>query len=469
MDTRRFSPHAVRLTVALCVCLLSGATAIAAPGDEVGTPQHTWAPNSLIAPTAGFGEGNTFSTLKQKWAAAPANGLAVTICESKWASLNGTFGYVDALTIGSARILIWADAAFTVPIAPTLAETTVPPSNQVGYLQGSNGGKLIEGHVACPPTPACGDGLIHPTEQCDDGNLVNGDGCSDTCLIEGVLFSLQHLWASTHATATGGNGNTTLLTKFGCGSAAVCNPYNGRQVRVCLTGWPSVNGTLVYLDQSASGGALEWFSMWLDAAFSVPVPDPPESAVPTPCCEAGRLSGPPAGLILDAADACPAPRGACCSDGPGIQSDCLSFVTQASCETDAGLYLGDGSKCNEVIDCIPLLVTFESLSAVWTSEGVLVSWTTAQEIDTTGFRLLRETTNGPEKTVRVIAPFIPAAGHGLVGATYQFLDNARQHTDVVRYYVEDIDLDGRVTRHGPILVDRLRTLRQRQPASAPKR
>ena len=68
-----------------------------------------------------------------------------------------------------------------------------------------------------------------------------------------------------------------------------------------------------------------------------------------------------------------------------------------------------------------------------------------------GFRVLRESGNR-EKSMTVIAPLIRAAGNGLTGASYEFLDNARQATGNVRYYIEDIDLNGKVTRHGPIEV-----------------
>ena len=46
---------------------------------------------------------------------------------------------------------------------------------------------------------------------------------------------------------------------------------------------------------------------------------------------------------------------------------------------------------------------------------------------------------------------IPASGGDLLGASYQFLDNDRKASAGARYYIEDIDIFGRATRHGPIL------------------
>ncbi len=59
-----------------------------------------------------------------------------------------------------------------------------------------------------------------------------------------------------------------------------------------------------------------------------------------------------------------------------------------------------------------------------------------------------------EKSLDVVAPMIPAAGHGLVGAAYEFLDNSKRASAADQYWIEDIDLWGKVTRHGPIVVDR---------------
>ena len=91
------------------------------------------------------------------------------------------------------------------------------------------------------------------------------------------------------------------------------------------------------------------------------------------------------------------------------------------------------------------------MSATATASGVLLSWSTATEVDTVGFRLLRESR---QKAMTVIASMIPASGGDLLGASYQFLDNDRKANAGAQYYIEDIDIFGKVTRHGPILVVR---------------
>ncbi len=149
-------------------------------------------------------------------------------------------------------------------------------------------------------------------------------------------------------------------------------------------------------------------------------------------------------------------RGGCCIGGgtPGTPAECI-VTTQAICEAQNNLYLGDDQPCDEV-DCYPLLVTMEAFSAEATKDGVLISWTTASEIDTAGFRVLRGVPARGEKaaTLEPISPLIPSAGNSLESASYSFLDNAKQAATAEYYYIEDLDIFGKVTRHGPIVVER---------------
>ena len=49
---------------------------------------------------------------------------------------------------------------------------------------------------------------------------------------------------------------------------------------------------------------------------------------------------------------------------------------------------------------------------------------------------------------------IPATGDSLNGVSYSFLDNAPEAANAPHYFIEDIDIYGRVMRHGPIVVER---------------
>jgi predicted outer membrane repeat protein len=132
------------------------------------------------------------------------------------------------------------------------------------------------------------------------------------------------------------------------------------------------------------------------------------------------------GVAIDAAGAC------------GLATD-QRGVPRSDGACDSGSY--------EFRD--PLLVTMASMSARAGSRGVVVEWTTALEADTVGFRVYRQTDDRAKSSIAV-GPFIHARGNGYSGASYELLDPGAKGRGGVRYFIEDIDLFGRVTRHGPI-------------------
>jgi len=98
-----------------------------------------------------------------------------------------------------------------------------------------------------------------------------------------------------------------------------------------------------------------------------------------------------------------------------------------------------------------LLVVLEYFTARLSKRGVQLSWATAVELDTLGFRVLRGT-SGREKSLELLTPqMIPAKGTNLVGAEYTFVDTLSPRGPLV-YYLEEIDLFGRTERHGPVTV-----------------
>ncbi len=159
---------------------------------------------------------------------------------------------------------------------------------------------------------------------------------------------------------------------------------------------------------------------------------------------------------MDGQFCCYPVTGACCTGaGLGTPLECLE-TDRDDCAARGGVYAGDGSLCEEDLEaqCIPLAVTMESMSAAQTSKGVQLRWTTASEVDTVGFRLLRQTADARKSAPVIVADMIPSAGNSLGGASYGFLDNNKEAWRATRYYIEDIDIHGKVTRHGPIDVIR---------------
>jgi hypothetical protein len=96
----------------------------------------------------------------------------------------------------------------------------------------------------------------------------------------------------------------------------------------------------------------------------------------------------------------------------------------------------------------PTLVTLIDFHAVNGSSSVTLVWSTASEIDTAGYNLYRaEAENG--NFIKINNSLIPAQGTSTQGANYEFIDTNVQNRKTYYYKLEDIDLNGVSTFHGP--------------------
>lgn len=103
-------------------------------------------------------------------------------------------------------------------------------------------------------------------------------------------------------------------------------------------------------------------------------------------------------------------------------------------------------------ECPPQAVDLVSFTAqIFPGHSTLVGWETAQELDNLGFNLYRSTTeDGPR--VKLNDTLLPAENPGTVmGAEYAFVDEGTGRW----YWLEDVDLYGVSTFHGPASVDRM--------------
>lgn len=79
---------------------------------------------------------------------------------------------------------------------------------------------------------------------------------------------------------------------------------------------------------------------------------------------------------------------------------------------------------------------------------VTVQWSTATEINNAGFNLYRaESENG--EYVKINSELISAQGTSTQGTTYTYIDRGLKNGEAVFYKLEDIDLSGKSTFHGP--------------------
>lgn len=100
-------------------------------------------------------------------------------------------------------------------------------------------------------------------------------------------------------------------------------------------------------------------------------------------------------------------------------------------------------------------VRMSDFTAVQTDSGVALRWQTGYEVDNLGFNIYREQRG---KRVRLNPAII--AGSALLarqgtsltaGQSYAWADRAARGKEPVQYWLEDIDLDGTRTLHGPIV------------------
>ncbi|MGD8623248.1 MAG: hypothetical protein PVJ34_01835 [Anaerolineae bacterium] len=112
-----------------------------------------------------------------------------------------------------------------------------------------------------------------------------------------------------------------------------------------------------------------------------------------------------------------------------------------------------GTAIDLVIDCnVPSAVSLSFFGARATSDKVVVKWETASEIDNVGFNLYRSDSLDAAP-VKLNAGLIASQAPGSTsGAVYRFFDEDVQIGRTYYYWLEDVDIYGVSTRHGPVSV-----------------
>ena len=93
-----------------------------------------------------------------------------------------------------------------------------------------------------------------------------------------------------------------------------------------------------------------------------------------------------------------------------------------------------------------------SFTATGQDESVLVSWETAQEIDNLGFNLYRSSEAYGSYT-KLNSRLIPGLISSVSGQQYTYTDTDVTRSVLYYYMLEDVDLSGTRTMHGPVCVD----------------
>jgi len=98
----------------------------------------------------------------------------------------------------------------------------------------------------------------------------------------------------------------------------------------------------------------------------------------------------------------------------------------------------------------PTAIQLVSLRALRAGSAVNVTWQTANEANTLGYRIYRSTSGARTDATLVSAGVIAATGAG-TGASYEWVDaNAPSATSY--YWLEEVETSGAVTEYGPVSV-----------------
>ncbi len=152
----------------------------------------------------------------------------------------------------------------------------------------------------------------------------------------------------------------------------------------------------------------------------------------------------------------------CVNDSECPSGDyCVAYIC-ADCRTDADC--PTGYVCNGDYTCEEeTLIELGSFDAKWQDEGIAVSWVTETEIDNAYFDLYRATSikkstkgfNNKKKWLKM-GPYvkindypIPAEGIAPYGTSYEYLDTDVEYGRRYWYKLQDVDLYGTATQHGP--------------------
>jgi len=95
------------------------------------------------------------------------------------------------------------------------------------------------------------------------------------------------------------------------------------------------------------------------------------------------------------------------------------------------------------------LISLSSFTATPSNKEVTIAWSTESETDNAGFNIYRSESEDGEY-VQINGSLIPAQGSSTQGAAYEFMDNGLKNGTIYYYRLEDMDLNGASTYHGPV-------------------
>jgi len=272
------------------------------------------------------------------------------------------------------------------------------------------------------------------------GPLADGEQIVVTDLQPGTYTSQETVPAGWNLTSivcndtnSSGDVNTATATfQLDPGETVTC-VFNNAEL-------PPQTGTIIVEKQTAPDGAPDSFTFSGDAAGTIA--DGGQIVVNDlqPGTYTSQETGLPSGWELTAI---------LCDDGNSsgdVNTHTATFQLEA----------GETVKCTFYNEK-PTAITLVSFSAQAGADGVTLAWETGTEIDNAGFNLYRATSADGSYT-KVNDALIAAQGDPVSGASYSFADAPGYGT--FYYKLEDVDLYGVSTLHGPVKVTVARPFRR---------
>jgi len=134
-----------------------------------------------------------------------------------------------------------------------------------------------------------------------------------------------------------------------------------------------------------------------------------------------------------------------------------SSMTSGTANTLNGIWGSSGSDVFAVGDSGTILhygepqtfIALSSFTVTPSHKEVTISWSTESEIDNAGFNIYRAESEDGEY-IKINAALIPAQGSPTQDAAYSFTDENVKNRKTYFYKLEDVDLNGTATSHGPV-------------------
>ncbi len=120
-------------------------------------------------------------------------------------------------------------------------------------------------------------------------------------------------------------------------------------------------------------------------------------------------------------------------------------------DTDPTNPPSNGSVSDHVLvpnHSVTTAISLSSFKARQKGNKVIIKWETGTEIDNIGFNILHSEAESGEY-VKINEKLIPARGNATKGTSYRFIDKSVKSGKTYYYKLEDIDMNGTKTLHGP--------------------